>query len=69
MVHRSLLALAVVVAAPASAQSDRHEIYLDASAGYVASSTNLGDEDQSTILGYHFTPDLAGTDSAGGGRR
>ncbi len=43
MLRRSLLALAVVVAAPAAAQSDRHELYLDASAGYVSSSTKLGD--------------------------
>jgi hypothetical protein len=43
MLRRSLLALAVVAVAPASAQSDRHELYLDASAGYVSSSTELGD--------------------------
>ena len=31
-----------MAAAPASAQSDRHEFYFDASAGYVSASTDLG---------------------------
>jgi hypothetical protein len=38
--RRSTLLLAALAAAPVGAQSDRHEFYFDASAGYVAASTD-----------------------------
>jgi hypothetical protein len=39
---RGALALAATLAAPLAAQSDRHELYLDASAGAIFASTDLG---------------------------
>jgi hypothetical protein len=35
-------ALSATLAAPAAAQSDRHEVFVDVSAGYISSSTSLG---------------------------
>jgi hypothetical protein len=40
-VRRTASLLAALAAAPACAQSDRHELYLGASAGYVSTSTDL----------------------------
>jgi hypothetical protein len=38
----AVLLAATLAAAPAAAQGDRHELYVDAAAGYVAASTSLG---------------------------